>query len=321
MNREELEQFERLLAEVESRYRVKYPSSNRSITDWTGNDILGFQEDLREEVQGQISEKWFYTHVKTGRREKLPRIDVLNMLSRYASYRDWQEFTLKNPATVPDNIKAEKESITNENTSKSVKRKKFFVKMAAIMVLLGVISIALWKFTLPKDVYRFCFYDQDKNEPILNIPIEIIMMNEGESPIQKWSDSKGCFEIPVVNHVVRFVVKAPYYKTDTIIRNPDKAQKEEIFKLKTDDFALMIHIFSRSKIDDWKSRRKQLDEMISDNAKICQIDSTNTGMEIYNKSDFIDKLTMPLNSLKNIEILETMYKDQKIIYMRFIQKL
>ena len=55
-------------------------------------------------------------------------------------------------------------------------------------------------------------------------------------------------------------------------------------------------------------------------AIIFQITNTNTGMEMYNKTEFIDKLSTPLKSLGDIEIIETIYKDDEIISLRFIQK-
>jgi len=61
--------------------------------------------------------------------------------------------------------------------------------------------------------------------------------------------------------------------------------------------------------------------MISSNAQIIQINKgSEIAMEIYNKAEFIDKLTMPTSSLKNIEIIETKFEEGQIIKMRFIQK-
>ena len=82
----------------------------------------------------------------------------------------------------------------------------------------------------------------------------------------------------------------------------------------------MIHLFSKSKIKSWKERRKQLNRMLADNAMIYQVyEDGKTGMELYNKKEFIDKLTVPLKSLKNIEIIETMYNGDKISILRFKQ--
>ena len=60
--------------------------------------------------------------------------------------------------------------------------------------------------------------------------------------------------------------------------------------------------------------------MFADNVQIYQIfDKNNSGMELYNKQEFINKLTMPVNSLKNIEIIETIYTGNKISMLRFRQ--
>ena len=118
-----------------------------------------------------------------------------------------------------------------------------------------------------------------------------------------------------------FIVKANYYKVDTIVRKlTDAISTTEVIELKRDDYALMISYFASSDVGDWEKRRKQLDDMIDDDAIIFQISASNIGMEMYNKSEFIDKLTMPLQSLGNIDIVETIYKNGRIINLRFIQR-
>ena len=60
-----------------------YPGINSAISEWKGQDITDFQEELLSKVNAHISEKWFYTHMKSTNKT-LPRIDVLNLLSKYA---------------------------------------------------------------------------------------------------------------------------------------------------------------------------------------------------------------------------------------------
>ena len=55
-----------------------YPGMSASIADWKGQDIVNFQEELLRKVNAHISEKWFYTHMKSDQ-DKLPRIDMLNV--------------------------------------------------------------------------------------------------------------------------------------------------------------------------------------------------------------------------------------------------
>ena len=81
MKSEELRLFELLKRAVADTFLTKN-SASISIEEWKGNDIVAFQEDLFENVKGTISEKWFYTYLKNDI-DKLPRIDMLNMLSNY----------------------------------------------------------------------------------------------------------------------------------------------------------------------------------------------------------------------------------------------
>jgi hypothetical protein len=82
----------------------------------------------------------------------------------------------------------------------------------------------------------------------------------------------------------------------------------------------MIHYFSNSKVNDWKKRREQLEDIIADSAYICQVFNHDMmGMELYNKDEFIDMLTIPASGLKNIEILEMLYRNEKITAIRFMR--
>ena len=61
--------------------------------------------------------------------------------------------------------------------------------------------------------------------------------------------------------------------------------------------------------------------MMSDSAMIYQVSSREAiGVELYNKWEFIDKLSLPSRSLKDIEIIDTRYEDDKISLIRFRQK-
>ena len=115
------------------------------------------------------------------------------------------------------------------------------------------------------------------------------------------------------------VVSSPYYQTDTVVRIVKKLNTDEMVFLKPNDYALMIHYFSMMKVDNWQKRRSRLNEMIDDGAMIYQImnNKDGTGMALFNKQEFIDKLTMPSGSLKNIEILSSQYRKGKIMLLRF----
>lgn len=84
--------FEQLKKDVQAQYLKEYTPSHDDISKWKGIDIIYFQEDLRKKAKGNISEKSFYTYFKTSPVTKLPRIDMLNLLSIYAGYDSWYEF-------------------------------------------------------------------------------------------------------------------------------------------------------------------------------------------------------------------------------------
>ncbi|KFF27869.1 hypothetical protein [Chryseobacterium vrystaatense] len=84
--------FEQLKKDVQTQYLKETTPSHDDISKWKGIDIIYFQEDLRKKAKGNISEKSFYTYFKTSPVTKLPRIDMLNLLSIYAGYTSWYDF-------------------------------------------------------------------------------------------------------------------------------------------------------------------------------------------------------------------------------------
>ncbi len=167
-------------------------------------------------------------------------------------------------------------------------------------------------------VYNFCFYDSYTKEPVNNGVIEITVLSN-ESPVNYLCDSSGCFTIKTHERVINFVVETPYYHTDTIIRTLNKFNRTENIKLKPDDYALMIHYLSTSNITDWLKHRENLDNMIIDSAKIFQVLEGTVGMATFNKWEFINKLTLPTSSLRDIEIIDTQYDGNKISRLCFKQ--
>ena len=84
--------FEQLKNEVQTQYLDNHTPSFDDISKWKGIDIIYFQEDLRKIAKGNISEKSFYTYFKNSPVTKLPRINMLNILSIYAGYISWYDF-------------------------------------------------------------------------------------------------------------------------------------------------------------------------------------------------------------------------------------
>lgn len=296
----ELKYFELLKGKLVETMQQVHPEVPDSISDWKGQHIIDFQDELRFKQNENISEKWFYTHMKSAN-SKLPRIDILNFLSKYAGYRNWDEFKLIHT----EKAKPEKSTVIF-----------YLIPFILISVLLVVYLIFSSMYV---QEYVFCFYDSDTKQPVENSIIEITVLSDNESPRNFLCDNEGCFTIKTNKSEIRFSVKTPYCRTDTIVRTLNKFNRKENVKLKIDDYAVMIHYFSSSNVSDWLKRRENLDQMFSDTAKIFQVLNGTIGMEMYNKWEFINKLSLPTGSLRDIEVIDTKYKGDKITHLRFKQ--
>ncbi len=299
--------FALLKKEIVSAMKLQYPGINPEICDWKGQEITDFQEDLLTKVNGRLSEKWFYTHFKTSN-TSLPRIDVLNMLSKYAGYSNWDDFRFKNSAPLP---LAEK--LKNANS--------IFIWVPLLVMLAMVLLIVIYKIVNTQN-YRFTFIDADTGDTIRNTMIQIDLLSESESPVSYSCDKEGSFALRTDQSKIKMLIRSPYHQTDTVERILKKFNRREQIRLHADAYALMIHYFSKTDIKAWQQRREKLDNMFSDEAMIYQVadHKDSPGMMLYNKWEFIDKLTMPAGSLRHIEILDTRYENGRIKLLSFKTK-
>jgi hypothetical protein len=295
--------FELLKKKIVATMQQSFPGISPSISEWKGQDIVNFQEELLLKVNAHISEKWFYTHMKSDR-GSLPRIDVLNLLSKYAGYGDWNDFVYRNSRKSP--------------VGKIKGGNRYFIIVPLLVIAIMGLLILFFKMMSTRE-YTFCFYDTDTKESITNTSIEVSIILENESPVNYLCSPDGCFSLKTDQSYIEMVVNTPYYRNDTIRRTLKKFNPQETVGLKANDYALMIRYFADENVSDWQKRRAKLDEMFDEGAMICQVmdDNRATGMELYTKWEFIDKMTMPSHSLKNIEILSTKYTGNRIAVLRF----
>jgi hypothetical protein len=245
LQRKDQTYFAELKKRIVAMMQQSYPGINPVISEWKGQEITDFQEELFAKVSAHISEKWFYTHMKASN-NTLPRIDVLNLLSRYAGYSNWDDFIFKNPGLAPSD---------SLPTGKSANR--YFILVPALVLIIVCIFYGLFKLFNTRE-YQFCFYDADTKEAITNVKIEVRLLLDGESPVTGYCSSDGCFFLKTDKSLIRMVVLSPYYITDTIVRVVRKLDQKEIISLHANDYALMIHYFSQMKLDDWEKRRSKM---------------------------------------------------------------
>ena len=287
--------FKALKKAVALTFLKEHPASLPEISQWKGDDIVRFQEDLLEKVKGRVSEKWFYTYFKNTP-DKLPRIDILNLLSQYAGYQNWADFK-QNHISLPETSKT------------SGNYKKYFLA-GIVLVVLGIFGIIFWQQSQVKQVH-FCFdtsVDLSKQ-----VEVRQILPDESEKLL------------PVKNHCVslntggqvQLKITSPYYADKIIKRKIEQDNYHEIIQLQPDLIAFLLQHYSDSDTENWQKRRQWLQQIISDKAMIFQQLQDQGSIELYDKDEFIAGLCIPTGWLKHIEILEIAYQNNQVIKLRF----
>jgi len=345
----EFSHFQSLKTAVQEKYLETHSPSYDDISKWKGIDIIYFQEDLRQKAKGNISEKTFYTYFKNNSQEKIPRIDMLNILSVYSGYNSWSEFKKKNPLTIVEQPTATDVKVTNETeiqpeTTKnppvpkplvSIDNQAFdeinqninfekgnqnFLKrylwLGISAFLFVVVLILVFYDNLFYKKYTYAFTDADRNSSIKG-ELDVKIIRENESPIlfKVKPNSKFVYETKSKN--LKMVISSPFYRTDTVTRDLTSAPLSEDIELKPNDYAIQLYYYSKSIID-FKKKTSELNKLISDNALIYQVvDSDIYGIETMDKQKYISLVTLPTTSLENLEVIDSQMKNGKIVMIKF----
>lgn len=338
----EIELFEQLKKEISARYLTSNSASSKDISEWKGADIVNFQEDLFQKTKSSVSEKWFYTYFKSDFK-KLPRIDMLNILSQYIGYSGWADFITKSqeknhvptenlPSLLTDGnapeietntepkVKsveipvAKKEKTTEDMPLPQPKKKRKWIFPVLLLLLTGV-STAVYFLTIYQKTYEFCFVDADRNA-VVSEPIEITVARPGFTPLEFLTEN-GCVKFPSKEDTLLMTIKSTYYKQDTFKINLRLYQGSETIRLEPDDYKVMLRHYSKSS-QSVKERIKMLDQMIADNALIYQVYGNEFfGVEVLSKKQYINLVSLPTTSLKNFILIEAERKDGKIVKIKF----
>lgn len=272
----------------------KFPENNPDIRTWKGGEISNLQHDLMDQAHGRISEKWFYTHLKK-EGNPLPRVDMLDLLSKYCGYDNWNSY---------------KRSFIKQKSKPKVSAKR----LIGILVLILIVSSA---FYFSKVQYHLKVLDAYSLKSIHSKNLQVLLINDNDTYTVIPQDDKNSFHIPASLGRVTIVIQHPYYHNDTISRYIGWYSYSEHIILYPDDYAMMLRYFSNSNVKDWEIRRAQLNRIFHDDAFIFQVNKEGELMAVFNKKEFIDKLSLPIAQLKQIEIKETRFQKGKIKYLRF----
>ncbi len=278
----------KLRIRVETKLEIR-----KDFKEWSIADIHNFQIDLEQSCQSTVSEKWVYLHFKN-QSEKMPRVDVLNLLSRYCGYKNWDDFKFKNQVKPTEN------------------KPKAKVKVAWLLLPVLVLLLAVFWWNSRANYTVMVFKDAYTHQLI---DLKTLTFTAAKS---RTVVKGGALQLKV-NQLDTLQIDGAYYKPFSMAL--DKSKSDTVWvELWPDDYALMLNYFSRAQSDNWEKRRMQLEEAIHDDSKIFQSHPKHQGIEMLNKHEFIDRLILPVNSLKNLEIQDIQYQEGKIYRLRFVQK-
>lgn len=346
--------FQSLKKAVQDKYLETHSPAYDEISKWKGIDIIYFQEDLRQKAKGNISEKTFYTYFKNNSQEKIPRIDMLNILSVYSGFNSWSDFKKKNPIAVTGeettavevsepaiqepSEKVSVEKIQNpitENPPVSIDNQAFdeinkninfksqeqnFLKrylwLGISVFLFAIVLILVFYDNLFYKKYTYAFIDADRNSSIKG-ELDVKIIRENESPILFKVKPNSPFVYETKSKSLKMIISSPFYKAEEITRDLTNAPDTENIELKPNEYAVQLYYYSKS-IKDFKKKTQQLNRLISDNALIYQVvDSDIYGIETLDKQKYISLVTLPTTSLENLEVIDSQMKNGKIVMIKF----
>jgi len=293
MSVEEINHFIRLKVAVQTQAAARL-GIRKAVKEWSLNDIRDFQADVESVCKSTVSEKWFYIHFKNDS-QKLPRIDVLNLLCQYCGFKNWDEFSFVGEEKIA--------------TDQPIKRAKKPMWLAVVVIFIVLMSWLAWHSRNHSAILIFKdAYTQEQ-----------IPMNQLNIKLKNQKMGYNARTGSLTYRPDTLVAGGAYYKYKAVFLDGAADDTLQI-DLLPDDYALMLNYFSRTSADDWQKRREQLMEAIHPEAKIFQNHPQYDGIELLNREEFIDRLILPLNSLKNLDIQHIVYKDELIYRLRFIQK-
>lgn len=223
--------------------------------------------------------------------------------------------TLSDHNTEKPNLQLkETENQPNNNNNKLFGKKYFWLVISSILAITVIFLVFRDNWMIKE--YRYSFIDADRNTPIKD-ELDVKIVKKDESPILFRVKPNESFIYTTKSKNLTMIVSSPFYRSDTIKRNLENAPESENIELKPNDYAIQLFYYSKS-IKDFKKKREQLNNLISDNAVITQVfDNEIYGVETLDKQKYISLVTLPTTSLENLNVIDTQMKNGKIVMIKF----
>lgn len=304
----ELQLFNILKQSILLKYKESFPYYQGELSDFGNKEIENLRDLIEQQLNQSISEKWVYTHLKPIENEKLPRKDMLDILSQFVGYSNWDEFVYKNQNHDKTEVKQEKKN----------NRYLIALLIGLSIIGLGISGIYLFQqkqsktqqiklqneFTQkainPKDVKVYTVKDNEK------IPVEV---KQSQVAVEVQDDTK-------------VVIESPYYKEKTItINKQNVVEKPQSVMIEPDDSAMKLKAFIQTNNQDWQKKKQQLNRILSDDLEVIIMLKNDLGAESFTKQEFINMTIAPTDNMKKLKIIDIQSdKNQKITQIRLLQE-
>jgi hypothetical protein len=293
--------FHRLKNDVLLTYQKQYPYFEGNWKTFSSQDIKNLIDLIADQVKQTVSEKWIYTHLKVETNDKLPRKDMLDILSQLVGYSGWDEYVFKWKQEVVPNVAQPK--------------RNYNVVFSLGFIGLFLIGFFSYRYLNREEVQTIEVKNASTEEQINSEEVKVVMIeNNVETPIEM-VDSK--IQITTKDSA-KIVLKSPYYKDKTIVVGKENSNA---ITLQPDDYAMMLKGFMKSDIKDWETRKEQLQKILADDLEVLVMLKNDLGIEYFNKQEFSEKLIVPSVALKRMKVIDIQSNDKdEIKFIRIIQE-
>lgn len=296
-----LDVFFQLKNDVLLTYQKQYPYFEGNWKTFSSQDIQNLIDLIAVQVKQTVSEKWIYTHLKSETNDKLPRKDMLDILSQLVGYSGWDEYVFK----------WKQEVIPIVASPKRNNKVVFSIGFIGLF-LIGFFS---YRYLNREEIQTIEVKNAFTEEQINSDEVKaVVIENNIESPVEI-IDSK--IQITAKDST-KIVLKSPYYKDKTIVVNKENTTP---ISLQPDDYAMMLKGFMKSDIKDWQIRKEQLQKILANDLEVLVMLKNDLGIEYFNKQEFSEKLIVPSVALKRMKVIDIRSNEKnEIKFIRILQE-
>lgn len=296
-----LDVFQQLKNDVLLTYQKQYPYFEGNWKTFSSQDIQNLIDLIAVQVKQTVSEKWIYTHLKAETNDKLPRKDMLDILSQLVGYSGWDEYVFK----------WKQEVVPLVSQPKRNNKVLFSVGFIGLFLM----GILIYRYLNREEIQTIEVKNAFTEEQINSDEVKaVVIENNIESPVEI-IDSK--IQITAKDST-KIVLKSPYYKEKTIVVNKENTTP---IRLQPDDHAMMLKGFMKSDIKDWETRKEQLQKILADDLEVLVMLKNDLGIEYFNKQEFSEKLIVPSVALKRMKVIDIRSNEKnEINFIRILQE-